>query len=47
MPTTFISFAMGWTSVVRQPMQMLIRIVGVENKNYGSIYNVKLITVDD
>jgi hypothetical protein len=30
---TSISFAMGWTSVVRQPAQKLIRIIDDENKN--------------
>jgi hypothetical protein len=30
---TFISFAMGWISVVRQPIQKPINIVDDENKN--------------
>jgi len=27
LPLTFISFSMGWTSVVRQPMQMPIDLL--------------------
>jgi hypothetical protein len=33
LPLTFYSFAMGWTSVVRLPIQKLIRISDDENKN--------------
>ncbi|MCW3110096.1 MAG: hypothetical protein JWQ09_4602 [Segetibacter sp.] len=33
LPLTFISFAMGWTSEFRQPIQKLIRIVVDEYKN--------------
>ena len=31
--TTSISFAMGWTSVVRLPIQKMIRVIDDENKN--------------
>jgi hypothetical protein len=33
LPPTVYSFAMGWSSVVRQPIQKLDRITGDENKN--------------
>lgn len=30
---TFISFAMGWTSMVRPAIQKLSRVINVENRN--------------
>jgi hypothetical protein len=38
---------MGWTSVVRQPIQKLIRITDNENKNLSSMLIVLLITAAD
>jgi len=47
LPLTSISFAMGWTSVVRQPTQKPNRIVDDENKNYSGLLNIKPITAAD
>jgi len=43
MKVTPISFAMGWTSVFRLPIQKLVRIIDDENNNKSSIYNVLLV----
>jgi hypothetical protein len=44
--TTFISFAMGWTSEVRQPIHKPIRIIDDDN-NQSSICNVLQTTAAD